>query len=134
MSRLFSMIIFGAMLALSCSGCGGGKDEAAPATFKVTGTVEYDGKLLATGTLVADPVGGTGHPAQAAIVDGKFELQATPAHKLIRVTAVETTSEKDQYGGNVTRELIPAKHNSDSKLQQTVEAKDGSTWSIKLDK
>ncbi len=93
-----------------------------PEMTTVSGTVTLDGTPLKEGAIVADPVDQKGLPAQAAIVDGKFTLQATPGEKSIRINAVETTAEQDEYGSAITRELIPAEYNSETTLTETVAA------------
>jgi len=115
-------------------GCSGGPEGEALPLHKVTGTVQFDGKPLAQGVLVADPADDRGTPVQASITDGKFELQAPEGAKKIRITSNSTTGEKDEYGEPIDNQLIPGKYNADTTLEKTVEANDTNKWEFALDK
>jgi hypothetical protein len=98
----------------------------------VRGTVKLDGQPLASGAIVADPAEPGGLPAQGGIVDGAFEFEATPGAKIIRISSTEATSEKDEYGEPISRDLIPARYNSASELKETVSDSGETTWSFDL--
>ncbi|MEZ6056719.1 MAG: hypothetical protein R3C01_08440 [Planctomycetaceae bacterium] len=124
----------GLMLTIALSGCGGGAGSDAPTTYKVTGTVQFDGKDLADGVIVVDPVDGVGSPAQGTIKDGKFEFQATKGEKTIRFSSNKATGEKGQYGEEITLDIIPEKYNGMSTLTETVKEDDTNSWSFTLEK
>lgn len=80
--------------AASFIGCGGTADVK-PATYpsaKMAGTVSVDGTPVEKGSVMFSPIGGTGAPVTAQIVDGKFSCEAVPKGKMkVVISAMKAT-------------------------------------------
>ncbi|MCA9085449.1 MAG: hypothetical protein KDA81_15410 [Planctomycetaceae bacterium] len=120
MNRFHVFPAFVGLLLVSLSGCGGPGGPPAPEMFPVSGTVNLDGQPLAEGSITIDPVGGKGVPAMGGIKDGKFSFQAAAGEYIARFSAIEVTSEKDEYGEPITRSLIGDEFNGSSTTKASI--------------
>ncbi|MCC9609716.1 hypothetical protein LOC68_03805 [Blastopirellula sp. JC732] len=110
-------------------GCSGSTKN----TYPVTGTVTYKGEPIEQGTIVFDSVDGATMAAMGEIVNGQIKAEAPPGDKILRISAVRTKSEKDQYGEQITESYIPAKYNGDSTIKKTVSADGENVFDITLE-
>lgn len=113
-------------------GCGS-KAPASPELYPVTGSVIWKGQPLATGNIVLDPDGGNSPSAAGGIENGKFTMEVTEGPKIVRISAVEVSDKKDEYGSFITNSIIPNKYNVESNLKQTVSSTGKNHFEIKLD-
>jgi hypothetical protein len=115
------------MLALGLAGCG----DPYKGRVAVNGTVRLKGQPLNDAFLSFTPLEGQDTQAQVLVNDGKFriarETGLLPGKYLIRVSAgdAKTPYKSDgppgPGGGNiVSKELVPADWNIDSKQERTV--------------
>jgi hypothetical protein len=68
-----------------------------------------------------------------AIEEGRYAVKAPAGEKIVRVDAVRTLDQKDQYGSAVTESFIPQKYNSDSRLRMTVSAIDMNPFDVDME-
>jgi hypothetical protein len=123
-------VIFMLLVVIGLQGCGG--SDKAP-TYTVTGTVTYGGTPIEAGSIVFDPVDGQGQAAMGGIVNGQFTAEVQAGKKVIRISAVRKTGEKDQYGEFITESYIPEKYGPESVIERTVERNDENTFDFALD-
>lgn len=102
-------------------GCGPGAPKMAP-TYPVSGTVTLDGKPLAEGSIVFDTEDGKGTPASGGIKDGAFTLKSTEGNKIVRINCSKVTDAKDEYGSQISVELVGPEFNRKTTLKTTVKA------------
>lgn len=121
------------LLACSLTGCGGG--ASGPQRGAVTGTVSFDGELVDQGSILFIPTGGTKGPSSGGgITNGKFSIPQEKGpvvgqHR-VEVHWPRKTGKKREAGspappGTMIEEVveaIPAAYNSNSTLEQRVEA------------
>lgn len=119
-----------AWLGAAATGCSGPKG---PPTFEVSGDVTFAGKPVEQGSIVFDPVSGTGGSAIAGIANGRYSARVPAGEMILRVSAVRTTSEKDQYGEPVSESYIPSHFNQESTLRQTIEPRQGNRIDLDLE-
>jgi len=119
-----------AWLGAAATGCGGPKG---PPTFEVSGDVTFAGKPVEQGSIVFDPVSGTGGSAIAGIDNGRYSARVPAGEMILRVSAVRTTGEKDQYGEPVSESYIPSRYNQESTLRRTIEPRRGNRVDLVLE-
>ncbi len=103
------------------------------ATYPVTGSVTLGGKSIEKGSIVFDPADGHGTSAMGAIENGQFTAEVPAGEKILRISAVRTSTEKDQYGELITESYVPEKYNSDSELKRTVKPNEENKFDLTLD-
>lgn len=103
------------------AGCG----EKGPATVPVKGKVTLDGTPIENGNIIFEPKDGVGGPAGAEIKGGEYSVNVQPGPKRIRITAQKVVGKKQVYPGSadspevdVTEEIVPAKYNTETTLEQ----------------
>ena len=109
------------LLIACCLGCGGGRElEDRHAT---TGVVTLDGAPLAEGEIIfespEDFAAGI-PPGIGTIENGKYEATVSTGKKVVRISALVVAGEPDPTGLAPTRQLIPAKYNTDSQLEAVI--------------
>jgi hypothetical protein len=125
-----------AALCLTGLGCSEG-----PLRLPVSGSVELDGKPLATGSLLMVPTK-TGPVAGCDIKDGQFEMPTDrgpgPGEYRVEITAYRPTGRKvydsDLNASTETLEpIIPVRYNTQSELTATIslEAENRFTFDLK---
>ena len=117
----------GALLFAVLTGCGpdtGGR-------LGVSGTVTFQGKPLATGTIEFSPTDAGGSPSGTTITAGAYSVPAVqgllPGSYTVKISSVEgaaqdTTQAPGDSTTVVNKELIPAEFNSASTLKAEVSA------------
>jgi hypothetical protein len=123
-------VVLIACLGAAVTGCSGPKG---PPTFEVSGDVTFAGNPVEQGSIVFDPVSGTGGSAIAGIANGRFTARVPAGEMILRVSAVRTTGEKDQYGEPVSESYIPSRYNQESTLRQTIEPRQGNRIDLVLE-
>ncbi|QDU11380.1 hypothetical protein [Gimesia aquarii] len=121
-NQFYSRIVAGMAFVCSLmlfSGCG--SSEAKPETFKVSGTVTFDGKPIQEGDILFFPSDGKGREVAATIKDGKYEALVQPGVKEVRILATRqhpTETEPDINGNPIPKivSYIPKKYNEESEL------------------
>jgi hypothetical protein len=118
-------------------GCGDSKSS--PPQVKVSGTVKYDGKAVANGTIIFEPLTPGEIPESLPITAGLYEGMVTAGKKKIKINGLRAGKPypKDTPGGdgaNVMENYIPAKHNTDSELAKDVSAPGPHTFDFDLPK
>jgi len=118
----FCLMALGGLAFLS--GCGSsGRDG-------IAGTVTLDGKPLEKGYVTFRPQSGTASPSAGAnVTDGRFSVAAEggllPGKFRVEITASRLTNKRavDPFSGKMVtleEQYIPAKYNSESKLEAEV--------------
>ena len=127
-------ILIGFCLTLSV-GCGGGSNR--PPLTAVTGTVTYNGKALAAGTIVFYPE--KGRSGTGEIVDGKITKVSTfapndgaPIGKLrVAVISLEPANPSDAMAPRAS--LIPEKYNRPETANESVTTVAGKVNEVKIE-
>jgi hypothetical protein len=105
-----------AFIAVWLLGCGAG-------SHKITGTVTYDGELVATGEISLVPIGLDGPPDAGKIEGGRYTVVTSPGEKRVEIRASRPLPEHRQNSpemGLLYEDYIPASYNSDSTLTLNV--------------
>lgn len=123
--EICTLILVGCVL-----GCGGGGPKMPP-TFPVSGTVSLDGKPLAEGSIVFDSTDGKTTASSGGIKDGKFEFRSTAGEKIVRINSPKVTDAKDEYGSQISVELVGQEFHRKSTLKATV--KEGDNKDLKFE-
>jgi hypothetical protein len=118
------------LAVISVQGCS--KSDAVP-THLVTGTVTMGGKPIEKGSIVFDPADGHGTSTMGGIENGQFSAKVLAGEVILRISAVRTTDQKDQYGSLITESYIPAKYNLESQLRKTVTPNAENKFDLVLD-
>lgn len=109
--------IVSTLLAVACSGCGGGPTETyVKATVPVRGKVSYKGRPLAQGTVKFEPDSGRGAEGDIR-PDGTFELSTFKAGD----GAVEGTHRVAVVGKAKGGEAVPLKYRNASSSKVEIE-------------
>jgi hypothetical protein len=103
------------------------------ATYPVTGSVTLGGKPIEKGSIVFDPADGQGTAAMGGIENGQFTAEVPAGEKILRINAVRTTDQKDQYGALISESYIPAKYNLESQIKKTVKPDEANKFDLVLD-
>jgi hypothetical protein len=118
-------IVFAALCMAGMSGCSG---PSQPITVPVSGTVSYDGKPIADGSITFAAVDGSCAPNVLQIAAGRYEGRVVVGEKRIEIRAMRkaerTGSAATGPGGDegpVLENFIPAAYNDASQLTKTIE-------------
>jgi hypothetical protein len=122
-----ALVVLGIVSLQSCN-----KAKQNP-THLVTGSVTLGGKPIEKGSIVFDPVDGHGASAMGGIENGKFTAKVPAGEKILRISAVRTTDQKDQYGSFISESYIPAKYDRESQIKKTVEPNDKNKFDLALE-
>jgi hypothetical protein len=116
-----------ALLVATCAvviaGCGKKTNRGT-----VTGDVTLDGQPLKSGVIHFESADGKAATADAAIVDGKYNVEMPPGDKRIAISAPKVTGKRKAYDLpdspmlDIIQELLPARYNAQSELTLKVEA------------
>jgi hypothetical protein len=128
--RTMLSIALVAAYVLSLTGCG---SSGGPTTYSVTGSVSLGGSPIEEGSIVFDPADGRGGSAMGGIKNGQFTAKVPAGEKILRISAVRTTGELDQYGAVVSESYIPAKYDTESTIRKTVSADGPNKFDLELD-
>ena len=125
MSTTGRRIVFAALCVAGVSGCGG---PSPPVTAPVSGTVSYDGKPIADGSITFAAVDGSCAPSVLQIAEGRYEGRVVVGEKRIEIRAMRqaerTGSAATGPGGDegpVLENFIPAAYNDASQLTRTID-------------
>ena len=125
MSTTACRIVFAALCVAGVSGCGG---PSPPVTAPVSGTVSYDGKPIADGSITFAAVDGSCAPSVLQIAEGRYEGRVVVGEKRIEIRATRqaerTGSAATGPGGDegpVLENFIPAAYNDASQLTRTID-------------
>ncbi len=120
--RAISRPIFvGLSLSFFVFGC-----SQTPTDAVVVGEVLIDNAPLTKGTVRFIPTDGKLRPADAQIVDGKFESRVSPGECRVEISAPKVTGKRKMYDTpdspevDEISELLPARFNTQSTLTMTV--------------
>lgn len=116
------------VLNFAILGCGGGVEG--PATHPVSGTVTFEGKPIAKGSIGFIPVEIEGKPDAVGpdygldIVDGKYSGEVSAGEKKVAIYASWPTGETEEGDAGSpdvpVMESLPAKYNTESELTATI--------------
>lgn len=123
MTSCFSRLSVIALLLVGFAGCSGPSGPPQDPRFSVTGTVTLDGQPLPDGFIAfesAEDVAAGRSPASAEIINGQYQLDATPGTKQVKIFREEKTGEVDATGMEITRQTIPARYNTRTQLEAQV--------------
>ena len=111
-------------LLIACFlGCGGGGGREFEERHATTGMVTLDGAPLAQGEIVfesPEDIAAGIPPGIGRIENGKYEATVSTGKKVVRISSLLATGEPDEMGIAPTRQLIPAKYNTDSQLEAVI--------------
>lgn len=121
MTKHKSLWVFACAASLAAlPGCGSG-----PTLYTISGEVTYQGEPVREGQIIFADADGKAPTAHGTIEQGKYTIQTTAGVKQVRITATKETGKMIQGAMDVTYpeivDLIPAKYNSATTLQNTVE-------------
>ena len=125
MHRQLIPLVAGATLAL-LSGCGG------TPTYKVSGTVTWQGKEVEDGQITFLPEDGNLHPATAKIVNGRYEARVPAGRSKVEISAQRDLGYNAAMHQNVKESYIPAEYHALSKLTIEVQKNDANTGDFHL--
>jgi hypothetical protein len=125
MPNLVRRIVLATLVAAGMSGCSG---PSQPITVPVSGTVSYDGKPIADGSITFAAVDGSCAPNVLQITEGRYEGRVVVGGKRIEIRAMRrverTGSAATGPGGDegpTLENFIPAAYNDASELTKTIE-------------
>jgi hypothetical protein len=117
-ARTVALVVLFTGLVAGCSG---------PASGDVAGTVTYDGIPVEKGAIQFVPADGKGPTAGGPIENGKFDVKKVPPGVAkVRITGYKEAKKQKMYDDPkadwvvTTEDYIPAKHNTESKLEYEV--------------
>lgn len=116
------------VLAAFVLGCG----PAGPKTYKVSGTVTFDGQLVESGEIILLDPAEVEPPVAGPIVNGEFDFASTAGVKRVEIRASRDTGKMGPLGP-VFDEYIPARYNSDSHLKEEVVPGGKNRFELKLE-
>jgi hypothetical protein len=149
-----------ALIFLASGGCGDGGGDDLPRE-PISGTVSYDGKPLANGTIQFQPASAAeGMAAGGMVVDGRFDVPRkegpVPGKYMVQIDSIDETvtvpvpdPEQPASPGEVAmpgelkiappkkmmkKRLIPPKYNSQTELTAEVKAGGPNTYKFDLEK
>jgi hypothetical protein len=132
LSRLVrSALVLPALLLFTGSGCGDGK----PPKYPLSGTITFDGKPIAEGSIMFIPSDRHSSTETAAIVDGKYAIELPVGQKLVMVEASRFIGPEDKAMGVRPRDqYLPDRYNVESKLTMEVKPQNDNIYDLKLQK
>jgi hypothetical protein len=102
---------------LVVAGCG----RSGPVTYPVTGTVSYNGAVVADGSIVFIPVDRHLAAEGGKITDGRFALSAKAGQNRVEIRATREVGKViPSMGVKARQSYIPATYNSESALTSEV--------------
>ena len=125
MPRHLITIVAAAAIVIA-TGCGG------PPTYKVTGTVTWQGKEVEDGQITFLPEDGSLHPATAKIVNGRYEAKVPPGRSRVEISAQRDLGFNAAMHQNVKESYIPAEYHALSKLTIDVQKTDSNSADFHL--
>jgi len=110
--------LLSALLLLAVAGgCGPG----GPKTYPVSGTVTFDGEVVADGYIVFTGKSSTVPPATATIADGKYSLLATADTHRVEIQASRFIGPENPIMGlRAKAQYVPERYNIESTLSAEV--------------
>lgn len=133
---------FSFALILTVSGCGEAGDGLPRQA--VSGTVMFDGQLLASGTIRFSPVSGSGTEGGSLIREGQFSIPReqglVPGNYKVSVYSGNTTGERPKAemgpgrAPKIAKEMIPSKYNSMTKEEVEIKGGGSNVLTFKLEK
>jgi len=125
MRRHLTPVVAVTLMAL-LSGCGG------TPTYKVSGTVTWQGKEVEDGQITFLPEDGNLHPATAKIVNGRYEARVPAGRSKVEISAQRDLGYNAAMHQNVKESYIPAEYHALSKLTIDVEKNDTNNMDFHL--
>lgn len=114
---LARIMTVGAAVILLTAGCG-------ERTYKVSGTVTFDGKPVETGSIAFEAADGGAGVAASGIRNGKYELQSKAGQKKVIISAFRVRPGTENEPQPAVDEYIPKKYNVETELIKEVMATD----------
>src|SRR6185437_14801065 len=97
-----------AAVVLVLAGCG----EPGPRKYKVSGTVRYDGQMVADGDVIFIPEDKSVGPEGGKIKDGKYSLMAREGKNQVQLRASRVVpGKKGPMGEDWVESYLPEKYN-----------------------
>jgi hypothetical protein len=103
------------LVLVALAGCG-------EPTYKVTGTVQFEGKPIENGSIAFESADGGPGVASSGITKGKYELQSKAGKKKVLILARRVRPGTENDPQPAMEEFIPARYNSESELFREVKA------------
>lgn len=123
--KMLSSTLVLAIGLVALTGC----EKSGPPSAKrarVSGTVKWNGKPLASGTITFDARNGQA-PASFTILDGAYEGMVAIGVNKVTITSFRTTSMREKMGFDgpgydqpVEENILPARYSSESKIEKEV--------------
>ncbi len=109
-----------AVLVMHTAGCG----PSGPQTYRVSGTVTFNGEALPEGDILLTPVEPDYGPEPGKIREGKFELRARAGQKRVEIRAARIIpgGALGAMGEPVAEDYIPGRYNWQTTLTAEVKA------------
>jgi hypothetical protein len=102
-----------ALAALICTSCG-------ERTYKVSGTVTFEGAVVENGSIVFDDADGGPGNHSSGITNGKYELFSKVGKKKVVISARKIRPGTENDPQPVMEEYIPVKYNVETTLVKEV--------------
>ena len=107
------------LCALFTCGC----DQPGPKTYRVSGTVSYDGTPVQQGDILFIPENPALAPEAGKIADGKFQARAKQGTCRVEITALNIGPDTPVIMGSpVAENFVAARYNRESELTADVSA------------
>lgn len=117
------------LTALLLGGCS--KDDGRQ-KIEASGTVTFNGKPLAKGNIVFDPVDGRGGSAIGNVVDGQFTVLSEPGSKKVQISSTQESGKTGSDGEPIMIEVLPGKYSAQSNLKVDLQASQPNVFNFEL--
>ncbi len=114
-------------LTIALAGCDG-----SPKTYRVTGTVTWQGTPVADGQINFIAVDGLTQPASTKLVNGAYDLRATAGAKTVQVYAQRSKGFDKVMKQEVFEGFMPPEYNAKSVLTFDVQPNDDNVFDLAL--
>ena len=126
MKRYRSLVF---LTLLLCLGCG----KAGPVMYPVSGNVTWNKTPLAAGYINFEPLNASQTASGGPIVNGSYSAKASAGKNRVTILATRATTTVDSQMGAAPREqYLPARYNTESKLEAEISASSKNQFDFEL--
>ncbi len=117
------------MVFLLAAGCG----RSGPRTYRVSGTVTFNGKPVNEGDILFVPADTARGPTAAKIANGKYVAEAAAGVCRVEISAIEIGPNTPRVDGvPIPSNYLPARYNMHSELSVEVEPHNRNVFNFEL--
>ncbi len=111
-----------------------GCEPPGPRTYPVSGTVNFDNKVVSEGDIIFVPIDSALAPDAGKITDGEFTARAKEGTCRVEITALDIDSDTPiVMGSPLAENYIPERYNTNSELTVDVSATGKNSYSFDLE-